>query len=234
MIIKCPECHKDVSDSALLCPSCGFRVAAAIKDKLTQASLNYFRRDKILYGDDSNFGDRIKAIYNTYVSDEEIKQIVRLEKEDIHLKLTKPKLWKEKHYNDRWKFGNYEKWCKENPAEAKEEQEQVRRKTASKDVQLFHLALRRWEFHKKQSFFRPFDPRWGCRSTMDDFEQHYDQEIESLFAKKSICGVSKYEFEYCNDKYWYFISEGSQCVSLLQVCEHLARWVQRCLVGGID
>ena len=26
MMVKCPECHKDVSDSAEICPSCGYRL----------------------------------------------------------------------------------------------------------------------------------------------------------------------------------------------------------------
>lgn len=32
-LIKCPECNHDVSDTAALCPNCGFDIAKCISEK---------------------------------------------------------------------------------------------------------------------------------------------------------------------------------------------------------
>ena len=46
-LIKCPECQKDISDSAKICPNCGYSLKSKYIKSIKMATLFSFNTDKM-------------------------------------------------------------------------------------------------------------------------------------------------------------------------------------------
>ena len=49
-LIKCSECHKDVSELADVCPSCGVQVVSARKAQIHEVATNHYISGLLFFG----------------------------------------------------------------------------------------------------------------------------------------------------------------------------------------